>query len=64
MISQTQSSINSLTDSQKKKKAVEDFEEVEIPNKQADLGKGSFGIVKLVKEKGDISSTLYAMKVV
>jgi len=53
------------TRSQNKKKKLEDFEEVEMPNRNnSDLGRGSYGIVKLVKEKGDSSSKLYAMKVV
>ncbi len=53
------------TNLKKRVKSIEDFEDVEMPNRiNSELGKGSFGLVKLVKEKGDLSSKLYAMKVV
>lgn len=44
------------------KRTLNDFEEVEVKNKSPILGKGSYGIVKLVKEKN--SGTLYALKIV
>ena len=48
------------------KKTLEDYEVVNVPNKNsADLGKGSYGSVKLVKEKGNPNSNkLFAMKIV
>lgn len=50
--------------SKKKQKNLEDFEVINQPNKSnADLGKGSFGQVKLVRDKADPSKQ-YAMKVV
>jgi len=55
----------SSNDAKQKKKTVDDFELVNVPNKTtSDLGKGSYGQVKLVKEKGNPSSKCYAMKVV
>ena len=47
------------------KKNLDDYEVVNVPNKtSADLGKGSYGSVKLVKEKGTNSNKLFAMKIV
>ena len=48
------------------KKCLEDYEVVNLPNKTtSDLGKGSYGSVKLVKEKGNPNpNQLYAMKIV
>ena len=48
------------------KKSLDDYEVVNVPNKtSADLGKGSYGSVKLVKEKGNPNSNkLFAMKIV
>lgn len=46
-----------------KKKCLNDYEEVMIKNKNtSELGKGSYGCVKLVKDKED--GLLYAMKIV
>lgn len=44
------------------KRSLEDYEEVVGKNKSSDLGKGSFGNVKLVKEKK--TGQLFAMKTV
>lgn len=46
------------------KRTLQDFEVVTHPQKStSDLGKGSYGSVKLVKEKGK-GDKLYAMKIV
>lgn len=46
------------------KKSLDDYEVVNHPTKSTpDLGKGSYGCVKLVKEKGK-GDKLYAMKIV
>ena len=46
-----------------KKKCLNDYEEATIKNKStSELGKGSYGCVKLVKDKDD--GCLYAMKIV
>lgn len=46
-----------------KKKILSDYEEVTLKNKStSELGKGSYGCVKLVKDKED--GILYAMKIV
>lgn len=46
-----------------KKKILADYEEVTLKNKTtSELGKGSYGCVKLVKDKDD--GLLYAMKIV
>jgi len=61
------SNISSISsnDPKQKKKTVDDYELANVPNKTtSDLGKGSYGQVKLVKEKGNPSSKLYAMKVI
>ena len=50
--------------STKKQKTLEDYELVNQPNKtNPDLGKGSFGQVKLVRDKVD-PKKLYALKIV
>lgn len=47
--------------SSKRARTLEDYEFVNIPKKSnGDLGKGAFGEVKLVKEKG--SGKLFAIK--
>lgn len=46
-----------------KKKCLGDYEEVTVKNKSTcELGKGSYGSVRLVKDKSD--NCLYAMKIV
>lgn len=50
------------SNSSRYKRNLSDFEEVEYKNKSALLGKGSYGQVKLVKEKK--SGNLYALKIV
>lgn len=47
------------------KLTLSDFEETLHPVKKTSaLGKGSYGIVKLVREKGNPKSPLYALKAV
>ena len=47
------------------KKTLEDYETVIVPTKGTpDLGKGSYGSVKLVKEKGNTNNEYFAMKIV
>ena len=47
------------------KKTLDDYETVILPSKgTADLGKGSYGSVKLVKEKGNSNNEYFAMKIV
>ena len=49
----------------KEKFTLASFEEAIHPVKKTSaLGRGSYGIVKLVKEKGNAKSPLYAMKTV
>jgi hypothetical protein len=51
----------STTSDAKKRKTLEDYEFID--DKKSDLGKGAYGQVKLVREKGD-PSKMYAMKIV
>ena len=60
------SSVNTSSSNKGSKKCLDDYEVVNLPNKtSSDLGKGSYGSVKLVKEKGNPNpNQLYAMKIV
>ena len=55
------SSISSSSVS-RNKRSLDDFEEIENKNRTSLLGKGSYGSVKLMKEKK--TGTLYAIKIV
>ncbi len=51
--------------SKKPKLTLADFEEAFLPDTQTSaLGKGSYGVVKLVKQKDNPNGPLYAMKIV
>ena len=49
----------------KAKLTFDDFEEVLLPDKQTSaIGKGSYGVVRLVKQKNTPNGPLLAMKIV
>lgn len=58
------SNTNSEPTKRTSKRCIEDYEEVIHPKKfTSELGKGSYGSVKLVRAKGE-NDKLYAMKIV
>lgn len=55
MGNETNSSINSI------KRCLDDYEILPLPNNKTELGRGSYGCVKLVREKK--TNQLFAMKI-